>query len=416
MGRGRALVAGLVVTLVVLALAVVVRSIGRSPEPTRPGTIDALATSTDACVTCHRQTSPGIVEQYGHSTMAAAGVRCQDCHEVKSDYPGAVAHQGTWVLAQPSTAMCARCHQNEVAQFAQSRHGLPAYVAYAGSKDLSPAQLAEYGSIPEGHFAPDKSRNAIAVIEGEKITHFACATCHAIGAPGVDGSTGQCWRCHMRHQFRLGQARKPETCNACHIGPDHPQWEIYIESPHGIAYHTGGDRWNWEAKPGTLTVRDFPAPTCAICHMSGFGSQGTTHDVGDRLTWYLFAPISERRPAWQDNRTRMQGVCRACHNQNFVQDFYQHADDATEAVNDLVRQSEAIIAGLRSDGLLTPEPFDEPIEFVAFDTWHHYGRTAKFGAWMQGPDYTQWHGAYEVVKGLAELREMAAEKRAHRGE
>ena len=416
MRRGRALVAGLVVTLVVLALAVVVRSIGRSPEPTRPGTIDALATSKDACVTCHRRSSPGIVEQYGHSTMAAAGVRCQDCHEVKSDYPGAVGHQGTWVLAQPSTAMCARCHQNEVAQFAQSRHGLPAYVAYAGSKDLSPAQLAEYGSIPEGHFAPDKSRNAIAVIEGEKITHFACATCHAIGAPGVDGSTGQCWRCHMRHEFRLGQARKPETCNACHIGPDHPQWEIYIESPHGIAYHTGGDRWNWEAKPGTLTVRDFPAPTCAICHMSGFGSQGTTHDVGDRLTWYLFAPISERRPAWQDNRTRMQGVCRACHNQNFVQDFYQHADDATEAVNDLVRQSEAIIAGLRSDGLLTPAPFDEPVEFVAFETWHHYGRTAKFGAWMQGPDYTQWHGAYEVVKGLAELREMAAEKRAHRGE
>ena len=126
MGRARALVAGLVVTLGVIALAVVVRSIGRAPEATRPGTVDALATSRDACVTCHRQSSPGIVEQYGHSTMAAAGVRCQDCHEVKSDYPGAVAHEGTYVLAQPSTAMCARCHQNQVAQFAQSRHGLPA--------------------------------------------------------------------------------------------------------------------------------------------------------------------------------------------------------------------------------------------------------------------------------------------------
>ena len=77
MGRARVLVAGLVVTLVVLALAVVVRSIGRSPEPTRPGTIDALATSTDACVTCHRKSSPGIVEQYGHSTMAAAGVHAR---------------------------------------------------------------------------------------------------------------------------------------------------------------------------------------------------------------------------------------------------------------------------------------------------------------------------------------------------
>ena len=25
---------------------------------------------------------------------------------------------------------------------------------------------------------------------------------------------------------------------------------------------------------------------------------------------------------------------------------------------------------------------------------------------MQGPDYTQWHGAYEVLSDLAELREM----------
>src|SRR5262249_56079712 len=92
------------------------------------------------CVRGHRKTSPGIVEQYGHSTMAAAGVRCQDCHEVEKDHPGAVAHEGTFVLAQPTTATCARCHQNEVAQFSQSRHGLPAYVAYAGSKDLNAAQ------------------------------------------------------------------------------------------------------------------------------------------------------------------------------------------------------------------------------------------------------------------------------------
>jgi hypothetical protein len=29
---------------------------------------------------------------------------------------------------------------------------------------------------------------------------------------------------------------------------------------------------------------------------------------------------------------------------------------------------------------------------------------------MQGPDYTQWHGAYEVLRELAELRDLAAEK------
>ena len=58
---------------------------------------------------------------------------------------------------------------------------------------------------------------------------------------------------------------------------------------------------------------------------------------------------------------------------------------------------------------MTPEPFDEPIDFINFDLWHHWGRTAKFGAWMQGPDYTQWHGAYPMLRELVELRRMAAE-------
>jgi hypothetical protein len=29
---------------------------------------------------------------------------------------------------------------------------------------------------------------------------------------------------------------------------------------------------------------------------------------------------------------------------------------------------------------------------------------------MQGPDYTQWHGAYEVLADLAELEEMVNAK------
>ena len=78
---------------------------------------------------------------------------------------------------------------------------------------------------------------------------------HSRGLPAADGSTGQCQKCHLRHEFSLEQARKPETCNFCHIGPDHPQWEIYQESPHGIAYATGGDDWNWEAEPGTLVIQ-----------------------------------------------------------------------------------------------------------------------------------------------------------------
>ncbi len=405
----RLLVIGLVAVILVLGLALIVLAIGRSAAPAATGgaaRVDALANSSDECVVCHRRTTPGIVQQYGHSSMAAAEVRCQDCHEVKADYPGAVEHEGTYVLNSPTTAMCQKCHQQEVAQFLQSRHSLPAYVAYAGSQDLSPDLLAAYQAIPEGSFSPDKARNALFALEGPAVTRFACENCHNVGKPAEDGSVGQCKKCHLRHEFSLEQARKPETCNFCHIGPDHPQWEIYQESPHGIAYATGGEYWNWHAEPGTLSTTDFTAPTCAICHMSGFGATGTTHDVGDRLTWYLFSPISERRPVWQDNKVRMQNVCLECHNQNFIEEFYTAADKATDAVNGWVRQSDDMIKPLIDQGLLTAEPFDEPIDYTYFELWHHWGRTAKFGTWMQGPDYVQWHGAYEVLSDLAELKEM----------
>ena len=50
--------------------------------------------------------------------------------------------------------MCQRCHQAEVAQFNASRHGLPAWVAVAGSKDLARPLLASYQAIPEGPVCP----------------------------------------------------------------------------------------------------------------------------------------------------------------------------------------------------------------------------------------------------------------------
>ncbi len=407
----RVLIIGLVVVILVLGLGLIMLAIGRSGTTSaEPERVNVLANSDNECVVCHRRTTPGIVEQYGHSTMAAAEVTCQDCHEVNADYPGSVEHEGTYVLQSPTTAMCEQCHTAEVAQFNQSRHGIPAYVAMVGTESLSPELLSAYESIPEAQPEPNEARNALFRLEGPDVTKFACESCHNIGKPAEDGSIGQCEKCHLRHMFSLEQARKPETCNACHIGPDHPQWEIYHESPHGIAYATSGHTWNWEAEAGTLTVNDFPAATCAICHMSGFGATGTTHDVGDRLTWYLFAPISERRPGWEDNQVRMQNVCLECHNSEFIDSFYGDADRLTEAINAWVEESNQIIAPLKEQGLLTAEPFDEPIDFTHFNLWHHWGRTAKFGAWMQGADYVQWHGAYEILHELAELREMTETK------
>lgn len=418
--RWRLLIIGSIVTALFIGLVLAASSIvnGRALQAgavAESERVNVLFDSDNTCVECHSRTTPGIVHQYGHSTMAAAEVTCQDCHEVPADYPAAVAHEGTHVLNQPTTAMCGKCHQDQVAQFNQSRHALPAYVAYAGAQDLPDELLTMYEAIPEGSYNPDRMRNALFELEGPEITEFACKSCHDIGKPAADMSVGQCSDCHLRHEFSLEQVRKPETCNACHIGPDHPQWEIYQESKHGIAYATGGDHWHWDAESGTLYTTDFPAPTCATCHLSGFGTQATTHDVGDRLSWYLFAPISERRPAWQDNVTRMQGVCTECHNPNFIDDFYTNADAATERVNEWVRESNVILAAAKDYGLTTPDAFDEPIDFTHFNLWHHWGRTAKFGVWMQGADYVQWHGAYEILHDRAELIEQVNAKRVEAG-
>ena len=408
---GRVLVLGIVGVIIVLGLILIISAVSKSNETAAgPERVNALENSDNECVVCHKRTTPGIVQQYGYSTMAAADVDCQDCHEVEEGYPGSEEHEGTYILSVPSTAMCEQCHTAEVKEFNASRHGLPAYVAYNGADTLPDDLLAIYEAIPEGSYNPDRSRNALFAMEGPEITRFACEVCHSVGRPAPDGSVGRCQTCHLRHEFSIEQVRKPETCNACHIGPDHPQWEIYQESPHGIAYAVNGDNWNWDAEAGTLTSEDFPAPTCATCHMSGFGDAATTHDVGERLTWYLFAPISTRRPAWQDNQVRMQKVCLECHNDDFVTEFYSDADAATESVNDLVQESRDLVQPLKDNGLLTDAPFDEPFDFLFFNLWHHWGRTAKFGVWMGGPDYVQWHGVYEMLDDMAELREIVAEK------
>jgi len=412
---------GLVAALVTLILFIALYWVTRSQPPTMPVAFTGAApavTSTDKCVSCHHRQTPTIVEQWSHSTHAQKQVTCSNCHEVTEKYPTAKEHFGAFITSQITPGICGSCHARETKQFALSRHSLPAWTALVGYKGLEPGFQAQFDQISEIRHAPGggelpvglvgATRNALYDLEGSAITKLACQSCHQVGRPNADGSAGNCNACHLRHDFSLAQARKPETCNRCHIGPDHPQFEIYTESSHGILYATQGHHWNWEQKPGRLGVADMPAATCQICHMSGFGGQSTTHDVGDRLSWYLFAEISDHRPDWQENRQRMKSVCNECHSSPFVNNEYEMADRFTEAVNERVSRAKGILEGLLKNGQMTEKSFDDPIKFAAFELWHHYGRTAKFGAWMQGPDYAQWHGIYPMMSKLAEVEQFAA--------
>jgi len=196
------------------------------------------------------------------------------------------------------------------------------------------------------------------------------------------------------------------------MGPDHSQIEIYGESKHGALLVAQRGIMNFAADPKHLTTEDFPVPTCAICHMSGLEGMKTTHDTTERLSWYLFAAVSERRPNFERAQDEMKDVCSKCHVRSRIDAFYESAERVVQSTNERVKGANELITALRNEGRLTPEPFDEPIEFAAFDLWHYYGRTAKHGAFMGGPDFVQWHGNYELVRVRNELDAMAAELRA----
>ncbi len=135
----------------------------------------------------------------------------------------------------------------------------------------------------------------------------------------------------------------------------------------------------------------------------------TTHDTTERLSWYLFAAISTKRPDYQRGQSEMKEVCEKCHESGRINKFYDAAERIVDNTNHKIQDAMAIVAPLRKAGFLTPQPFDESIEFTEFNLWHYYGRTAKHGAFMGGADFVQWHGNYELLRLSDELKSQARE-------
>jgi len=406
---------GSVVTVLLLLIIFLFTKLPSGGEKQNPEQV-SFSSGADKCAACHKRVTPDIVEQFSRSTMARAGVRCTDCHVVEKSNPMGKEHEGFFITSSPTPKQCAKCHPAETNQFEHSRHGGPAWVALTGFSDFTADQRKIVEQIPEVNRGANgiitATRNSLFDIEGSSVTPAACQSCHSIGKPNADGSIGNCNKCHLRHEFSVAQVRKPEICGQCHMGPDHPQMEIYRESAHGVMYQTDGSKWNWDQKPGRLTTKDMPAPTCATCHMSGFGNQGTTHDVGQRLSKFLFAAITTDRPNSFEGREAMKSICSNCHSSQFIDEQYKKADSVTAFVNSKVEEANQIMQGLVKDGIISNKPYANEISFEAFDLWHYYGRTAKFGAYMQGPDYVQWHGVYPLLKQLAIVKEEAAKLRA----
>jgi hydroxylamine dehydrogenase len=404
-GIGTALVVG----LLFLAYQFVIQpEDSRATIPTLSA-VSAVFGENKACVDCHQKKSPGIVKLHDDSKHAGRGVMCLDCHKpVAGQKALTKVHFKVAIVAQATPKNCARCHGAEVKQFAKSNHAAKSWYAVEGSKDFTTAELATNHLLDaKGQPINAGKANPVYTLIGKEAGAASCKVCHAIGKKNLDGSIGDCTKCHLRHKFDVAQARKPETCAQCHLGPDHPQSEVYAESAHGAYYQANKQDFNMSAPSKTLTVKDFPAPTCATCHMSALGSVKGTHDVGERLKWNLSPQIAAVRPDGLKHQATMNSVCLNCHAQPFIDGARASADKTINLTNQNVVKGKAILTDLRSAGLLGDKSFAHPIDFTFFELWHHEGRRARSGAVMGGPDYVNWHGIYEQNKALVELEHQA---------
>lgn len=463
----------------------------------------SVPASSERCVSCHMQGNPGIVEQWKWSTHAHKGVGCVECHQANEGEADAFLHEGALIAAVVTPKDCGRCHEQVYDEFTRSHHAkagnilasLDNFLAEVveGKRDDTVDELEKFVFNPH---SKTPGRGDFMQVNGQASAVVGCLQCHGskvalmatdggrlttddlkpdengqptdmaavariqkdasgkpklhpgtwpntgIGRINLDGSRGSCSACHSRHDFSPRRARQPENCGKCHLGPDHPQKEIYEESKHGVAYRDLKDKMNLDATHWVLGEDYTAAPTCATCHMSGHSKNGgrITHDVGERISWTNRPPISmpldtdadhkviketdpKKRQAliadsWQDKRTRMQQVCANCHTSDYINSFYTQYDDLIYLYNEkFAKPGKAIVGALRKNGMLTKRPFDEKIEWTWFYLWHHEGRRARHGASMMAPDYAHWHGMYEVAERfymelIPEARELTHSARA----
>jgi len=352
------------------------------------------------CMTCHKEKSLGLYKQWYGSKHARHNVTCISCHSAEKGDKDAFMHEGALIATLVTPKDCGRCHEKEARETQNSHH-------------------AKAGEILESNDA-----YLAHVAGGEPVAIMGCESCHGgkvqidpnsknklsakswpnsgIGRLNPDGSKGSCNACHTRHSFSKAQARQPEACSKCHLGPDHPQKEVYEESKHGNAYYTHQNEMNLNKDKWVVGEDYFEAPTCATCHISAAPGLPVSHDVGSRISWTLRPPVSNKLENWEEKRANMKKVCTSCHSSTFPEGHYYQLDAFVNLYNDkFAKPATEIMNIVKSEKLLeNPASFSNKIEWEYWELWHHEGRRARHGAAMMGPDYTWWHGIYDVAQNF----------------
>ncbi|HEX05010.1 MAG TPA: cytochrome C [Bacteroidetes bacterium] len=388
--------------------------------------------AAEDCVKCHSEVTPGAVQDWQLSKHAAEDVTCSTCHGENHSSAEDVAN-----VELPTPQTCAVCHEDRVDQYMAGKHSL----AWAALQ-----------AMPTVHWNPSE------LIEGGK----GCGGCHKIGVKSdeeilalkEDGhvfGNASCDACHTRHTFSVEEARQPEACKTCHMGFDHPQWEMYSSSKHGVR--------NDLVQKGVLP-EGTAAPTCQTCHMPD-----GNHEV--RTAWGFLAvrlPLPEdsvwaadqvtilqalgvldlegnptalldvvvgadiarsTQEAFDVERNKMIEVCSDCHSENFAVGELEKGDQMIRQADHLMAEAIRTVAGLYQDGTIVKHdayPMEFPLLLTFYDAptsieqklhvmfLKHRMRTFQ-GTFHQSPDYALWYGWAEMKMDLTEINEMAEEMR-----
>ncbi|MCP4451846.1 MAG: cytochrome C [Planctomycetes bacterium] len=388
------------------------------------------------CVDCHTEVTPKAVSDWRLSKHSENGVGCEICHG--EDHTSA---DDVDKVDLPTIDTCEMCHDERAGQFRKGKHA----VAWAALK-----------AMPTTHMAP------MALIDGQK----GCGGCHKIGVKTEEEITklksegnvfghASCDACHTRHTFSVKEAREPEACQTCHMGFDHPQWEMYSGSKHGVRYKL--------KRQGVLPA-DSAAPTCQTCHMPD-----GNHEV--RTAWGFLAvrlPMPEDaqwaadrvvilkalgvldvegnptalldvveaadvarldQASWQVERDKMLAVCNDCHSGNLAAAELAKGDDMIREADRLMAQAITAIGDLYKDNVI-PKPDIYPGPYPLLLTFHdaptvieqklhkmflEYRMRTFQGAFHNNPDYALWYGWGEMKMALSEIKERAAQMRKDNG-
>lgn len=385
------------------------------------------------CVTCHKKVTPNIVSDWQLSKHSQEDVDCSVCH--------GDLHKDSYDVDKvqiPTPDTCAECHDEQVSQFKAGKHA----AAWAAMK-----------AMPTIHWQP------MAMTEGMK----GCGGCHKLGLKteaemkklkeeGAGFGVASCDACHTRHLFSVEEARQPQACQTCHMGFDHPQWEMYSGSKHGVRYLL---------KQNKTLPETVAAPTCQTCHMqegnhavmTGWGFLAVRLPLPEDKQWAsdratilqgLGVLDPEGNPTarldvvkaanvarltqedWQKERDKMLKTCNDCHSLNFAKAELEKGDQMIKDADKLMAEAILIVAGLYKDEILqkpdsyaypfpdlltfhdAPTPIEQEL-FVMF--LEHRMRTFQ-GTFHNNPDYALWYGWSEMIRSLSDIKRMAEELRS----